>query len=97
MLIRVDIDNTICITKGNDYKNCIPVKTAIDKINKLFNEGHTIIYWTARGSGSGIEWTKHTEKQLDLWGCKRHGLICGKEKGSFDLIIDDKARRIEEI
>jgi len=97
MLIRVDIDNTICITKGNDYENCIPIKDNIRKINELFLQGHTIIYWTARGSSTGIDWTKHTIKQLEDWGCMYETLICGKEKGSFDLIIDDKARRIEEI
>ena len=36
-------------------------------------------------------------KQLNSWNCKFHKLICGKEKGSFDLVIDDKSVKIEDI
>ena len=53
--IFVDIDNTICFTKGLDYENSIPNVININKINKYYKEGHIITYWTARGSGRGIE------------------------------------------
>lgn len=102
MRIYVDIDGTICETPKDsegkwDYKNSEPVQLHVDKINKLFDEGHEIVYWTARGSGSGIDWLEFTADQLDSWGCQYHELICGPDKGSFDMLIDDKARRIEEI
>lgn len=91
-VIRVDIDGTICWTPSIDGKNIyeksMPNKAKITVINALFRAGHIIIYWTARGSSSGNEWTEFTEKQLDDWGCLRHGLEMGKP--SYDLFIDDK-------
>ena len=39
----------------------------------------------------------HLLTQLNSWGCKFHGLMCGDQKPHFDLVIDDKAKRIEEI
>jgi hypothetical protein len=60
----------------------------IEKINSLYEEGHTIIYWTARGSVTGLDWTELTTDQLDQWGAKRHGLKLGKPQ--YDLFIDDK-------
>jgi hypothetical protein len=66
-----------------------PFPQRIDKINKLYDQGHTIIYWTARGSGSGINWTELTTKQLNDWGCKFHEVRLGKP--SYDIWIDDKA------
>ena len=51
MLIYVDIDETICESpKDRDYAKATPVKDRIEKINKLFDEGNTIVYWTARGT-----------------------------------------------
>ena len=49
MRIFVDIDETICFYDGVDrlgYKNAIPNVENINKINKLYNEGHEITYWT---------------------------------------------------
>ena len=100
MVIYVDIDNTIAtpfkVGKTFDYIKHTPRQKQIKKINKLFDEGHEIVYWTARGSGSGIDWSELTEKQLKDWGCK-YTRIETQKKPSFDLFIDDKAKRIEEI
>lgn len=95
MIICVDIDNTICATNGNDYENSIPIRENIDKINKLYDEGHTIVYWTARGMNSGKDYKQLTLKQLWDWKCKHHILKMGKPP--YDLLIDDKSKRIEEI
>jgi len=95
MIIYVDIDGTICNTKSG-YPKAKPIKENIDKINKLYNEGHTIIYWTARGRVSKKDWTDLTNQQLLNWGCKFHDVIMN-QKPSFDLLIDDKSKRIEEI
>ena len=96
MIIYVDIDNTICHTENSDYENSKPKYYQIGKINKLYNEGHAIIYWTARGGTTGINWKELTKKQLDEWGCKYTG-ISAVAKPSWDLFIDDKTKRIEEI
>ncbi len=101
MKIYVDIDGTICNTfkldNQWDYNKSIPIQKHINKINELYDNGSTIIYWTARGSNSGKNWYDFTHKQLNSWGCKFHKLICGKEKGSFDLVVDDKSVKIEDI
>ena len=96
--IWVDIDETICFYEGVKrlYKNAIPKYNNIDKINKLYDEGNHITYWTARGSTSGNDYYELTKKQLVDWGCKYHELRTG-EKPYYDLLICDKTKRIEEI
>lgn len=94
MIFIVDIDNTICRTVKNDqgnwdYPNSTPINYRINTINKLYDKGHTIIYWTARGTGSGLDWSALTKQQLDEWGCKYHEVRLGKP--SYDIWIDDKA------
>ena len=79
------------------YISHMGLKKRIDIVNKLYDEGHTIVYWTARGTTTGIDWTDVTRNQLDNWGCQWNELICGKDKGAFDMVIDDKAYRIDEI
>ncbi len=88
-IIFVDIDETIC-TKSEDldYAKAKPLYKRIEKINNLYDEGNTIIYWTARGTGSGIDWREVTEKQFKEWGVKCHDLRFGKP--IYDLFIDDK-------
>jgi len=94
----VDIDETICFYSGERrYDLSEPNQENIDKINKMYDEGWKIIYWTARGSVSGRNYKEHTKKQLTEWGCRYHELKTGDEKPHFDLVIDDKAKRIEEI
>lgn len=89
MIIYVDIDDTICNTpEGRDYRLSVPIKERIDKINQMYDSGHTIVYWTARGSVTKIDWFNTTKSQLDQWGCKYHELRMGKP--SYDLFIDDK-------
>tara|TARA_R100001082_G_scaffold110310_1_gene89895 strand:+ start:2736 stop:3080 length:345 start_codon:yes stop_codon:yes gene_type:complete len=97
----VDIDDTICFYQDNrKYDLAEPNYKNISKINKLYDQGWKIIYWTSRGSISGIDYSEYTTSQLDKWGCKYHELITGtskKPKPAFDLVIDDKAKRIEEL
>jgi len=97
----VDIDETICFySEKRRYDLSEPNYKNIAKINKLYDEGWQIVYWTARGSVSQVDYTEHTRNQLEQWGCKYHKLITGTSdnpKPHFDLVIDDKAKRIEEI
>jgi hypothetical protein len=95
--IYVDIDETICFYEGErNYPDAKPNLNNIKKINNLYNEGHSITYWTARGSVTKIDWYKTTKNQLKIWGCKYHNLSVG-EKPPYDLLICDKTKRIEEI
>jgi hypothetical protein len=95
MLIYVDIDGTVCRTEGG-YENAKPIPENIAKINKLYDEGNIIVYWTARGRTTGIDWTNLTATQLVKWGCKFHDVIMN-QKPEFDRLIDDKSMRIEEL
>jgi len=94
-LIYVDIDGTICHTEGG-YDNAKPIQVNIDKVNKLYDEGNIIVYWTARGGNTGKDWSELTGQQLVEWGCKFHDVIM-RQKPAFDLLIDDKSIRIEEL
>ena len=89
MLIYIDIDNTICSTKTQDYDQATPLPDKIAIVNHLYEQGHTIVMWTARGTVTGIDHTDLTQKQLKTWGVKHHDLLFGKP--AFDLLIDDKA------
>lgn len=93
MIYIVDIDDTIAITPNingvNRYDMCIPIPERIEKINSLYDDGHTIIYWTARGSSTGLDWTELTNTQLTNWGCKFNE--CRMGKPSYDFFICDKA------
>ena len=89
MIYYIDIDETICNTPSSrEYDKSIPIKKAIDKVNKIYDEGHTVIFWTARGTGSGIDWRDVTESQLKTWGVRYHELKLGKP--IYDIFIDDK-------
>ncbi len=90
MIIYIDIDETIAEPSATrNYADSKPMKNNIAKANKLYDEGHTIVYWTARGTTTGIDWTDVTRNQLDSWGVKYHDLKLGKPQ--YDLFIDDKA------
>ena len=95
MTIIVDVDNTVCKTIGNDYFNSIPIEENIAKINKLFDEGNNIIYWTSRGNTSKTNWLMFTLEQLTKWGCKYNSIQVNKP--SYDIWIDDKSKQIEQL
>lgn len=86
----VDIDETICkYPKNREYELAEPIVENIAKINMLYDEGNVIVYWTARGSTTGIDWTSLTARQLKLWGAKYTELKL--KKPHYDFFIDDKA------
>ena len=63
-----DIDNTICHTgvlpNGKpDYMGSTPFPYMVERVNQLYDEGHYIIFQTARGRESRID---HTELVLSL-------------------------------
>lgn len=90
----VDIDGTICNNTHGNYEMAIPFKERIEKINKLYDSGNYIVYWTARGGNTGKDWTTLTSQQLTEWGCKYNEL--NMRKPTYDLWIDDKAINSEE-
>ena len=95
-----DIDGTICtkVTDG-DYSKAEPFVNRIKTVNRLYDEGNTIIFQTARGMGrsgnsQAFAWDffgEFTKQQLKDWGVKFHSLFMGKPAG--DVYVDDKAIR----
>ena len=94
-----DLDGTICDTPDvggkPSYLSSTPFPFMVEQVNKLFDDGHRIIIQTARGRGSGIDWTGLTKEQLRQWGVKYHELKV--DKPFYDLFIEDKSLRIEEV
>tara|TARA_R110001592_G_scaffold338578_1_gene625831 strand:- start:574 stop:885 length:312 start_codon:yes stop_codon:yes gene_type:complete len=100
--IFVDIDETICFYENKipldgkkDYTKAVPDLKNIKKINELYDSGNIIVFWTARGSRSGIDWYEFTKNQLNSWNVKYHRLKC--DKPYYDLFIEDRSIRIEEL
>ena len=91
-----DIDGTICTQAAPHYEIAKPFVGRIKKINALYDEGHTIICFTARGMGrhknnmllAVQDFYELTSRQLKEWGVKHHHLFLGKPNG--DVYIDDK-------
>jgi len=88
-----DIDGTICNNTYGEYNKAEPFKERIKIINDLYHSGHIIKYFTARGSGTGIDWREITKNQLKNWEAKYHELILGKPEG--DHYIDDKGQNAD--
>lgn len=101
-----DIDGTICVkmceNDGDFYHETTPFVDRIEKINQLYDEGHTIFYMTARGMGRHNnnsafaieEFYELTSAQLKSWGAKYHHLFLGKP--AADFYIDDKGINDEQ-
>ena len=96
-IVCFDIDNVICRTKKNFYRDSIPTKKNINAINEIFDKGYHVKLFTSRCMGRSNENQKLatkkgyslTQKQWKIWGVKYHELISGKP--SYDLFIDDKS------
>ena len=101
-IIAFDLDDVLCyrtteMGKVEKYRSCRPLKPMIKVVNQCYDEGNTVIVYTARGM-TGFKGNINniysnlyelTLKQLDDWGVKYHQLIMGKIH--YDLLIDDKA------
>jgi len=94
MIVYIDIDETICHSDTADYSTATPIQENINKANAFYDAGHTVVYWTARGATTGIDWEEYTIKQLYNWGVRYHELKMGKP--NYDLFICDKAMNTED-
>ena len=104
----IDIDGTICTpTVGRDYHKAEPWQDRIKVLNKLYDEGNYIIYFTARAMGRFADLPHSvasikakevlfelTKQQLEEWGVKYNELIMGKPHA--DYFIDDKGVKDED-
>ena len=98
----IDIDGTICTNENGNYNFAKPYSYRIQKINELYDSGHTIILFTARGMGRNDnnranayeEFYDLTLEQIRKLNVKFHKLILGKPSG--DIYIDDKGINANE-
>ena len=90
MTFCFDLDGTLCATRGMDYEGAVPFAHRIAQVNTLFDAGNRIIIDTARGSGTGEDWSLRTRRQLRGWNVKYHELHVGT-KTIADIYVDDRA------
>ena len=97
-IFLIDIDGTICDDIKNEDSHLYPTANvypdALKLINKWYNEGNIITFFTARESKDRLI----TETWLNDNGFKYHGLLMGKPRGGNYHWIDNhivKATRYE--
>jgi len=96
-VIMVDIDGTICKQDGDprspddaySFRTSKPFTQRIEYFNSLYEEGHYLHYWSARGCWDGKDTLEETRAQLESWGVKYNDVAVFKP--FYDIWIDDKA------
>lgn len=92
----IDIDGVLATTVPADrYHEAEPLHGAIASVNELFDAGHEIVLFTARGSATGADWRDLTERQMREWGVRYHRLMFGKP--AADYYVDDRALLPDEL
>ncbi len=94
MIYCFDIDGTLCTDTQGEYDRAKPVLKVIARVNALFNRGHRVLLYTARGTASGTDWRARTEEQLKEWDVSYHELHMGKPEA--DYYIDDRAINVRD-
>ncbi|HNR06207.1 MAG TPA: phosphoheptose isomerase [Saprospiraceae bacterium] len=85
----IDIDGTICDDVPNEeperMRHVAPYPDALEIINKWYDQGHIIYYFTSRTE----EHRQITEEWLRKHGFKYHGMLMGKPRGGNYHWIDN--------
>lgn len=99
-----DLDGTLCTQeKSGEYDKALPIVHMVAIVNHLYEEGHDITIFTARGMNTyegdlelifNAHWNQ-THEWLLQNGVKFHRLRFGKP--AADYYVDDKAVTLEQI
>ena len=85
----IDIDGTICDDIPNEEPDRMSTAKVFDEalevLNKWYDEGHIITFFTSRVEDHRVV----TEKWLKKNGFKYHGLVMGKPRGGNYHWIDN--------
>ena len=85
----IDIDGTICDDIPNEEPErmgtCLPYPDALKILNKWYEEGHIITFFTSRTEAH----REVTEAWLKKHNFKYHGLLMGKPRGGNYHWIDN--------
>ena len=85
----IDIDGVLAEAVPDlDYASAGPIQDNIDRVNALYDHGCHIVLFTARGSGTGRDWSAVTAEQMQRWGVQHHELRFGKPPA--DYYVDDR-------
>ena len=89
MNLLIDIDGTVSEDIPNEeyyrFRDAKLIKDALECVNKLYDIGHTITFFTSRKE----EYREITEKWLKENGFKYDGLIMNKPRGGKYIWIDN--------
>lgn len=89
----IDIDGTITDDVPNEepdrMRQVLPFPDALEILNKWYDEGHIITFFTSRTE----EHREITETWLAKHGFKYHGLLMGKPRGGHYHWIDNHVVR----
>lgn len=85
----IDIDGTVTEDVPNEeperMKSCQPFPDALETVNKWYDEGHIITFFTSRTE----DLREITETWLNEYGFKYHGLLMNKPRGGNYHWIDN--------
>ena len=85
----IDIDGTITEDVPNEeperMETCLPFPDALETLNKWYDEGHIICFFTSRTE----DHREVTETWLNTHGFKYHSLLMGKPRGGNYHWIDN--------
>ena len=85
----IDIDGTICDDIPNEEPErmgtCLPYIDALNMLNKWYDEGHIITFFTSRTEAH----REVTTNWLDKHGFRYHGILFGKPRGGNYHWIDN--------
>jgi len=85
----IDIDGTITDDIPNEeperMATCLPFPDALKRLNKWYDEGHIICFFTSRTEAH----REITETWLNQHGFKYHGMLMGKPRGGNYHWIDN--------
>jgi hypothetical protein len=85
----IDIDGTVTDDVPNEeperMKQVQPFPDALETLNRWYDEGHVITFFTSRTEDT----REITEEWLDKWGFKYHGLLMNKPRGGNYHWIDN--------
>lgn len=85
----IDIDGTITDDIPNEeperMATCLPFPDALETLNRWYDQGHIICFFTSRTE----EHREVTEKWLDKHGFNYHSLLMGKPRGGNYHWVDN--------
>ena len=89
----IDIDGTVTEDVPNEeperMETCAPFPDALETLNKWYEQGHIITFFTSRTEAH----REVTERWLEKHGFKYHGLLMGKPRGGNYHWIDNHVVR----